>query len=98
MSNEPLRRDLHKLQKVSGPTGSPRFVAESDSGGHADRAWACFLAVSAAVAPHMEYGYAPARPEADKLYRSPHRMRMRPDFDDEDFPPRSALGFKPGAW
>lgn len=98
MSNEPLRRDLHKLQKVSGPTGSPRFVAESDSGGHADRAWACFLAVSAAVAPHMEYGYVPARPEADKLYRSPCRMRMRQDFDDEDFPPRSALGSKPGAW
>ena len=51
MSNEPLRRDLHKLQKVFGPTGSPRFVAESDSGGHADRAWACFLAVSAASTP-----------------------------------------------
>lgn len=98
MDNQSLCMDLHKLQKVSGPTGAPRFVAESDSNGHADRAWACFLAVSAAVAPHMEYGYAPARPETDKLYRSPSRMRMRLDFDDEDFPPRSALGFKPGAW
>jgi phage FluMu gp28-like protein len=39
-----------KMQKVSGPTGSPRFVADSDSAGHADRAWACFLAVSAAAA------------------------------------------------
>lgn len=98
MSNEPLRRDLHKLQKVSGPTGAPRFVAESDSGGHADRAWACFLAVSASASPHMEYGYAPARPEAGGLYRDPRRLVMRPDFDGEDFPPRSALGLKSGAW
>lgn len=45
-----LRADLHKLQKVSGPTGAPRFVAESDASGHADRAWACFLAVNAASA------------------------------------------------
>lgn len=43
-----LRSDLHKLQKVTGPTGIPRFVAESDAGGHADRTWALFLAVSAA--------------------------------------------------
>jgi len=43
-----LRTDLHKLQKVSGPTGAPRFVAEADANGHADRAWACFLALNAA--------------------------------------------------
>jgi phage FluMu gp28-like protein len=46
-----LRADLHKLQKVTGPTGAPRFVAESDSSGHADRAWACFLACNAAATP-----------------------------------------------
>ena len=46
--SEALRSDLHKLQKVSGPTGAPRFVAESDSSGHADRTWALFLAVNAA--------------------------------------------------
>ena len=46
---EALRADLHKLKKVSGPTGTPRFVAESDAGGHADRTWACFLAVNAAT-------------------------------------------------
>lgn len=44
-----LRADLHKLRKVTGPTGAPRFVAESDSAGHADRTWACFLAVNAAA-------------------------------------------------
>ena len=43
-----VRADLHKLQKVSGPTGTPRFVADSDGAGHADRAWACFLALNAA--------------------------------------------------
>ncbi len=43
-----IRSDLHKLKKVTGPTGSPRFVADSDSEGHADRAWACFLALNAA--------------------------------------------------
>lgn len=43
-----IRSDLHKLQKVSGPTGQPRFVAESDAAGHADRAWAGFLALNAA--------------------------------------------------
>lgn len=51
MGNQALRTDLHKLQKVSGPTGAPRFVAESDVSGHADRTWACFLATSAAAAP-----------------------------------------------
>lgn len=43
-----LRADLHKLKKVTGPTGTPRFVADSDSTGHADRTWACFLALNAA--------------------------------------------------
>jgi hypothetical protein len=42
-----LRADLHKLKKITGPTGAPRFVAESDGAGHADRAWACFLALNA---------------------------------------------------
>ncbi|WP_439235156.1 terminase large subunit domain-containing protein [Lonepinella koalarum] len=43
-----LREDLHKLKKITGSTGQPRFVAESDSQGHADRTWACFLALTAA--------------------------------------------------
>lgn len=46
--NTALRADLHKLKKVTGPTGTPRFVADSDSTGHADRTWACFLALNAA--------------------------------------------------
>lgn len=48
MGRPELRADLHKLKKITGPTGIVRFVAESDNAGHADRAWACFLAVAAA--------------------------------------------------
>lgn len=59
--NQVLRTDLHKLQKVSGPTGSPRFVAESDASGHADRAWAAFLAVSAASGPRVLVDFATPR-------------------------------------
>jgi phage FluMu gp28-like protein len=51
MGDRAIRADLHKLQKVVGPTGNVRFVAEADSTGHADRAWACFLAQSAAANP-----------------------------------------------
>ncbi|BAN96595.1 prophage MuMc02, terminase, ATPase subunit, putative/putative DNA packaging protein Gp17 [Plautia stali symbiont] len=46
-----LRADLHKLKKVMSPTGAPRFVADSDASGHADRTWACFLALNAADSP-----------------------------------------------
>ncbi|MBS9781104.1 MAG: terminase family protein [Gammaproteobacteria bacterium] len=52
-----LREDLHKVKKTTGATGVPRFVAESDGSGHADRTWACFLAVHAASSNIVEYGY-----------------------------------------
>lgn len=58
-----LRADLHKLQRQSSATGAPRFVAESDAAGHADRAWACFLAIHAAGNPPAPIEYAvPDRP------------------------------------
>jgi phage FluMu gp28-like protein len=48
-----MRADFHSLKKMLGPTGAPRFVVEDDgaSASHADRAWACFLAVNAAANP-----------------------------------------------
>ncbi|MBI2235394.1 MAG: terminase [Magnetospirillum sp.] len=52
-----LRADLHKLKKVVGPTGVPRFVAESDEGGHADRTWALFLALEGAQTAYQPYAY-----------------------------------------
>jgi len=42
-----LRADLHKLKKITGPTGIPRFIAERDGDGHADRTWAAFLGIAA---------------------------------------------------
>ncbi len=74
-SVQALRSDLHKLQKVSGPTGAPRFVAESDDAGHADRTWALFLALSAASSPKIEYGYTPATQRRD--------TSTFPDDDDD---------------
>jgi len=52
-----LRADLHKLKKMTGPTGAPRFVADSDAAGHADRTWACFLALNAAAHPAAPIEY-----------------------------------------
>ena len=58
-----LRADLHKLQRVTSPTGAPRFIAESDASGHSDRAWALFLALYAARIPEavIEYHAVPLR-------------------------------------
>ena len=68
MENSELRADLHKLRKESTPTGNPRFVADSDSSGHADRAWACFLAVMAMQTPQASYSYETAPARTDNLY------------------------------
>lgn len=63
LGDRDLRADLHKLKKITGPTGVPRFVADSDSEGHADRTWAGFLAIYAAKdgAQIIEYQSAGAR-------------------------------------
>lgn len=63
-----LRADLHKLKRVMSPTGNPRFVADSDSEGHADRAWACFLALMAMDGPKIDYAYTPVRAAEPDLY------------------------------
>lgn len=47
MGDPALRADLHKLKKVTTPTGGVRFEADSDAAGHADRAWAAFLGIYA---------------------------------------------------
>jgi phage FluMu gp28-like protein len=39
---------LHKVKKETSSTGTPRFVADRDEGGHADRFWAGALACHAA--------------------------------------------------
>lgn len=62
--NYALRADLHKLRKMAGPTGAPRFVADRDDD-HADRTWACFLAVNAAGEHRPQYGYEPVLQGSD---------------------------------
>jgi len=71
MGDKDVRADLHKLRKESSATGAPRFVADSDEAGHADRAWACFLAVNAADRP-------PVRME----HRALGRPRLSTDLAD----------------
>ena len=85
MGDKDLRSDLHKLKKVQGPTGAPRFVAESDSSGHADRAWAKFLAATAAHGKAVEYAY--------------HSVGKRND-DREERPIKvtAGLGSSKGLW
>lgn len=55
-----LRADLHKPKKIMGPTGAPRIVVEDHNGDHADRFWACSLALAASMGGHAEYDYQPA--------------------------------------
>lgn len=62
MGDDALRNDLHKLKKVVSATGSPRFLADSDSNGHADRTWACFLALNAASTPQMKIEFESIKP------------------------------------
>ena len=73
IGDEALRADLHKLKRETTQTGASRFIADSDSNGHADRAWACFLAVYAASAPKMTYDFTRVDP-----------TRSLDDLEDDD--------------
>lgn len=64
MGDQALRADLHKLRKETGATGNVRFVADRDGAGHADRAWACFLATAAAGENTGVIDYQSAGPRA----------------------------------
>lgn len=61
-----LRADLHKLKRVTSETGAPRFVADSDSAGHADRTWAGFLAIHAAGGEQVEISFQSTGPRASR--------------------------------
>lgn len=60
-----LRGDLHAVQKIVGPTGVARLVAESGPNGHADRFWAGALAATAGATDHQPYAYRPVTPDRD---------------------------------
>lgn len=71
MGDDALRADLHKLRKETSATGQPRFLADSDSTGHADRTWAGFLAINAA-----------GKPPTKMEHRSSGRERAGSDLAD----------------
>lgn len=62
--NLALRADLHKIKKVVSNTGTPRFLADSDSAGHADRTWALFLALNATEGGFISDRIITGRPRA----------------------------------
>jgi phage FluMu gp28-like protein len=62
-----IRNDLHKLRKVVSAAGGVRFQAERDSAGHADRAWALFLALNAAITPAAPIEYQAAAENLPEL-------------------------------
>lgn len=64
-ADQALRMDLHKLKKEATQGGTPRFVADRDSEGHADRAWACFLSCYAAKTPQAVYDFTRVPPSND---------------------------------
>lgn len=66
MADEKLRSDLHKVRKIPSPTGAPRFDADSDANGHADRFWAKSLACHAAHGAAGPVRVASARPPSTK--------------------------------
>lgn len=51
-----LRADLGRIRREIGPGGAPRFTAERDAHGHADRFWALALALHAAHSDHVDLG------------------------------------------
>lgn len=79
MGDQLMRSDLHALKKIPSPTGgTPRFDADANENGHADRAWACFLAAYAASGGvgAIEYEGVPGRRSARAGYSALN-------FDDE---------------
>lgn len=64
MGDRDIRSDLHALRKIPTATGGVRFDADGDTDGHADRAWANFLALHAGSVPHQKYAYESVRPGA----------------------------------
>jgi len=92
MADEKVRKDLHALKKIPSPTGAPRFDADSDAQGHADRAWACFLAQLAAASPRapIEAQYPKGRHSAGS---SSSLGRMKPDTSGDERTPDTE-----GAW
>ena len=71
-----LRADLHSVQKIAGPTGQVRLLAEETEDGHADRFWALALMASAAAERVERFGLTRIDNHRD-LSASPRAIRGR---------------------
>jgi phage FluMu gp28-like protein len=76
-----LRADLHAIKSVTGPTGTRRLVADSDTDGHADRFWAAALAASASEMGYQSYSYRSAG-NSGTSRRADSEMFNNPDDHD----------------
>lgn len=92
MGDRDIRADLHSLRKIPTATGAIRFDADGDTDGHADRAWAKFLALHAGSVPYQPYAYLPAR--------EGERRREEREFEDAYSRVKATAGFntRRGAW
>jgi len=68
-ANSGLRQDILKIKVAPGATGTPRLVVARDGAGHADRAWALFLAIAAADQPAVEAWYETVETRAEARRR-----------------------------
>ncbi|MDI3259663.1 MAG: terminase family protein [Sinobacteraceae bacterium] len=93
MGDRALRADLHSLRRVMTPTGAPRFDVGADTDGHADRAWACFLALHAGSTPYQPYAYYSAQPAALRRERLREPV-LAEELDDEYGDVRCTAGFR----
>lgn len=83
MGDRFVRSDLHALKRTTTQTGAPRFDADGETDGHADRAWACFLALNAGSTPYQEFAYQPVLPPAMGGGRGDF-MRHQDEREDAD--------------
>lgn len=79
--DQKLRSAVHSLKRIVTPTGNIRFDADRDGNGHADEAWAQFLAIHAASGTHEAFGYEPVM--SGSAARDGF-MRSGADADDRD--------------
>lgn len=90
LGDRAVRQDLHALKKTTTPTGAVRFDADGDTDGHADRAWACFLALNAGATPYQPYDYQPVR--------AAPRERDTHHDDGRDLRVTGGFNARTGAW
>jgi len=88
------RNSFKKVKKIVGLSGNDKFVAESDSKGHADEFWACGLAAHAGDQPEMPLDgyiatgrsrYAESGEHGDPRFPSHDMGNLKPNDRTEGF-------------